>query len=68
MPVYEKGRKTYMPVKTMKRIKNKKGGAIQRVAESKGMTKVDYLKSISRNSEDLNLHLYKEKYGRNILA
>ena len=62
MPTYERGKKSYMAQKTMKRIKNKKGGAIQRAAESKGMTKEDFLKSISRNPEDLNLHLYKEKH------
>jgi len=68
MPTYEKGRKTYKPQKTMKRLKNKKGGALERVAESKGMAKEEYLKSVSRNPEDFNLDIYKKKYGRNIVT
>ena len=63
MPTYDKTRKTYKPQKTLKRVKNKKGGALRRVAESKGLTQQEYIKSISRNPKDLNLHLYKD--GRN---
>lgn len=59
MPVYDKAKKTYKPEKTLKRVKKKKGGTLKRVAESKGLTEEEYLKSISKNPKDLNLHLYK---------